>query len=439
MSLTSHDLIERFRIAYGKDIDLSLRPAYGELLDKLGNPQEHLPPVFHVAGTNGKGSTCAFLRAMLEAAGHKVHVYTSPHLITFHERIRLSGSLISEEELTSLLLEVERYAVSGRVSYFEATTAAALAAFARHAADFTILETGLGGRLDATNVVNKPLATLITRLSYDHREYLGDTIDGIAREKAGIMRPNVPCFTAQQPDPLALQALRESAAKIGTSLYIGGKDWNVEETADGFQYSDIARHYNLPRPALLGPHQYQNAGLALAATSVLAKPPTLSEIENALAKVEWPARLQRLTAQSYLSLAPQGSEIWLDGGHNDSAGEALAVQIERWRKEDGPSPKPLCVIFGMLTTKRPQEFFLPLAPFIERLFTVPITNEPLGYSSEALAFEMRKPPVCLFATPAPSVRTALKRLDLTGWPSPPRILICGSLYLAGSVLAEQER
>jgi dihydrofolate synthase/folylpolyglutamate synthase len=197
--MQSQTILERFRANYHKDIDLTLRPAYHDLLQKLGNPHLKLPPVFHVAGTNGKGSTCAFLRAMLEAEGYRVHVYTSPHLVWFHERIRVAGKLIEESELAEILKDCERCAAPNSVSYFEAATAAAFAVFAQHKADFTILEVGLGGRLDATNVIEKPLADIITRISFDHREYLGETLDGIAREKAGIMRKNVPCFVASQP------------------------------------------------------------------------------------------------------------------------------------------------------------------------------------------------------------------------------------------------
>ncbi|MFA4994284.1 MAG: folylpolyglutamate synthase/dihydrofolate synthase family protein [Bdellovibrionales bacterium] len=435
MSDTSQAIIERFRAAYGKDIDLSLRPAYRDLLEKFGNPQDRLPPVFHVAGTNGKGSTCAFLRAMLESAGYKTHVYTSPHLVTFHERIRLAGQLISEEELVELLTQAEKLAAPGSVSYFEAWTAVAFAAFARHSADFTILETGLGGRLDATNVVENPLATIITRLSYDHREYLGDTMDQIAREKAGIMRASVPCFSAHQPDALALRTLLEEAAKLGVPLSVGGKDWKVEERHEGLFYADAVHTYDLPKPALLGQHQYQNAGLAIAALSVLPDPLPFQALAQGLRKVEWQARLQRLTTGSLVSLAPPGAEVWLDGGHNDSAGEVLAEQIERWQKEDGERPKPLYVVLGMLTTKVPTEFLSPFAKNIVQLRTVPLSHETLGYAAKALALEARKTGLlCVEAAESPG--DAFRNLAKLKTATPPRILICGSLYLAGAVLAQ---
>ncbi|MDE2029998.1 MAG: bifunctional folylpolyglutamate synthase/dihydrofolate synthase [Alphaproteobacteria bacterium] len=423
-------ILERFRAAHGKDMDLTLRPAYRDLLRALGEPQQNLPPVFHVAGTNGKGSTCAFLRAMLEAAGHRVHVYTSPHLVRFHERIRVAGRLIEESELAEILAECERVAAPGGVSYFEAATAAALAAFARHPADFTILETGLGGRLDATNVVNKPLATIIARLSYDHREYLGDTIEQIAREKAGIMRRGVPCFAAPQPDKAALQALREAASETGASLFVGGADWRVEERENGFRFVDGMRDWDLPSPALPGRHQYWNAGLALAALSALPQPLPQQAAIDGMRKVEWPARLQRLAGNRLSALLPEGGELWLDGGHNDSAGEVLAAQIERWRAEDGASPKPLYVIMGMLTTKRPAEFLGPFARRIEKFRAIPIESEA-SFAPEDLAAEARGLGIA-DASPAPDVVEALK--ELAKRDPAPRILICGSLYLAGQVL-----
>ncbi len=435
MPESAHAILERFRTQYGQDIDLTLRPAYADLLAKLGNPQNRLPPVFHVAGTNGKGSTCAFLRAMLEAEGYKVHVYTSPHLVTFHERIRVAGELIGEEELAKILSECESAATPNSVSYFEAATAAAFVAFSRHPADFTILETGLGGRLDATNVVTRSLATIITRLSYDHRDYLGDTIDGIAREKAGIMRPSVPCYAAAQPESLALRTLREEASRLHAPLSVGGEAWKITPHSEGFTFTDATRAYNLPPPALLGQHQYQNAGLAIAALASLPRPLSQAAIAKGLRNVEWPARLQRLTSGKLVSLIPPNAELWLDGGHNDSAGEVLAAQIALWRQEDGEHPKPLSIILGMLTTKRPAEFLSPFAPSITQLRTVPVPHEPLSFTPSALADEAHKlgiPSVGI----AENVEEALR--DLAQQPSsvPPRILICGSLYLAGTVLAE---
>ena len=431
MSETSLNILERIRTGYGKDIDLTLRPAYRDLLAALGNPQNKLPPVLHVAGTNGKGSTCAFMRAMLEAAGYRVHVYTSPHLVTFHERIRIAGRLIEEKQLVEILHEIENLSTPGSISYFEATTAAALVAFTRTQADFTILEVGLGGRLDATNIVDRPLATLITRLSYDHRDYLGDSIDGIAREKAGIMRAGVPCFAAAQPDASALQALRDAADKIGAPLSVAGQDWKIAEQKDGFRFADAARVFELPPPALLGAHQYQNAGLAIAALSVLKNPLPAPAIAEGLRNVEWLARLQRLTGGALNALLPPDTELWLDGGHNDSAGEVLAAQIARWRDQDGENPKPLYVILGMLTSKVPKEFLAPLAKSIAGLCAIPV-EDPLSFDPAVLADQARALGISE-VTDAQDVQRALGAVPSGSY----RILMAGSLYLAGTALAAQ--
>lgn len=414
------------------DIDLTLRPAYRELLAKLGDPHTKLPPVFHVAGTNGKGSTCAFLRSMLEAAGYRVHVYTSPHLVSFHERIRIAGSLISEEELTAILNECKQHSPGNNVTYFEAATAIAFTAFARHPADFTIIEVGLGGRLDATNVIPKPLASIIARLSFDHREYLGETMAKIAFEKAGIMRMGVPCFAAAQPDSAALQTLRDAAQKIQTSLLIAGENWRVEKMPHGFRYSDDDHTLDLPIPALLGEHQFGNAGLALAAlikSHISGLNP--ETITKGLVTVEWPARLQRLTKGALATLVPAASELWLDGGHNDSAGEVLAQQAEAWRSKDN---LPLYLICGMLTTKHPAEFLTPLRPYVSSFQAVPIPDEPATFTAEALAEVARESGV-QNAKPTSSIEQAIINLAQSS-NQPLRILICGSLYLAGYVLRQ---
>ncbi|MDD3030438.1 MAG: bifunctional folylpolyglutamate synthase/dihydrofolate synthase [Alphaproteobacteria bacterium] len=436
MTDTSSRIFERLRLAHGKDIDLSLRPAYRDLLAKLGDPQEHLPPVFHVAGTNGKGSVCAFLRAVLEASGKRVHVYTSPHLITLHERIRLAGRLIDEEELVDVLLETEAKAAYGSVSFFEALTAAAFVAMARHPADFVILETGMGGRLDATNVVTKPLASIITRLSYDHREYLGNTLDKIAREKAGILRAYVPCFAAFQPDPAARAALHAEAQAKNAPLMMEGESWTIERTPNGFRFKDGTRTDDLPTPSLLGEHQYHNAGLALAALSAVSPTPSRTARKQGMLTVEWPARLQRLGPGALTAHAPDDAEIWLDGGHNDSAGEVLKKQVDLWRVEDGKTPKPLYVVLGMLKTKKPMEFIGPFATDIAHLGIVPIPHTAAAFTPEALAESvgpLKIEKVDVFE----SVIQALEHIKRTGVSSP-RILVCGSLYLAGSVLSEHK-
>ncbi|MDP9127724.1 MAG: bifunctional folylpolyglutamate synthase/dihydrofolate synthase [Pseudomonadota bacterium] len=428
----SMTILERFRRGRPGEIDLTLRPAYRELLQRLGAPHQHLPPVFHVAGTNGKGSVCAFLRSILEAAGKNVHVYTSPHLERFHERIRIAGTLIREDQLRDLVLECERLAAPGAVTYFEAVTAVAFAAFARHPADFTILETGLGGRLDATNMVDRPRATIITRLSYDHREFLGTTLRAITREKAGIMKPGVPCFVAPQSDIESLETLRAAAEALKAPLSIGAHDWQAAPGEVGFVYRDAQRTLELPLPALLGTHQCWNASLAIASLLGTGFSDT-NAIKTGMRSVEWPARLQELKQGQLRRLLPNSWELWLDGGHNDSAGEVLALQAASWQRS---ASRPLHLVAGMLNTKRPQEFFLPLAPFAKSLHCVPIPDEPQSLSAGALREEACQVGIQNVTT-AIDVAAALREIAKT---SPlGRVLICGSLYLAGDVLRQNNR
>ncbi len=437
MPETSLALFEHFRQTHGKDIDLTLRPAYLDLLAAMGDPQLHLPPVIHVAGTNGKGSTCAFLRAFLEEAGLSVHVYTSPHLVRFHERIRVAGKLIEEEEIVALLQEVKAKAPPGGISPFEAAAAAAFAAFARRKADAVILEVGLGGRLDATNVVPKPAACLITRLSFDHRDYLGHTMDAIAREKAGIMREGIPCFVQTQTSQEALDALRDEAAKKGTPLFVEGEAWRVQLREDGvFAYSSSViqgtRIYqNLPCPALLGGHQYANAALAMAALSALPFTVPEDAVHKGLKSVSWPGRLQQIEGGPLYEALPTGSELWLDGGHNDSAGEVLGLQFARWRKE---SDRPIHLVTGMLSTKVPEEFFAPLLPYVDRGRTVRVDGEVPGFPADILAARL-----CAMRggdiLPASSLQDAVTSITHAA-NAPCRVVVCGSLYLVGRAIKE---
>lgn len=425
MTSRADPVLDRLKTLHPKVIDLSL-DRIRRLLGALGDPQRRLPPVVHVAGTNGKGSTVAFLRAMLEAAGLRVHVYTSPHLVRFHERIRVAGALIGDDALAALLEECERANAGQPITFFEVTTAAAFLAFVRTPADVVLLETGLGGRLDATNVVDRPAVTAITRISYDHRQFLGDTLTAIAGEKAGILKPGVPAVFAPQPEAEAARTLAARAAAVGAPVTA----WTVTPDGDGFRFDSAAAHRRLPRPGLAGAHQITNAGVALACLDHL--PWTIDDATAArgLAAVEWPARLQRLTRGPLVESLPAGWELWLDGGHNDSAGEVLAAHAAGWSADK----RPLDLIYGMLSSKEPAEFLAPLAPHVRRMRTVTIPGEDAALPPQAIATAGQAAGIADTA-PADSVAAALESLRLAGG-EPARVLICGSLYLAGTVLAE---
>jgi len=404
-------------------IDLALRADYWQLLEKLGNPHQHLPPTLHVAGTNGKGSTIAFMRAMLEGAGLRVHVYTSPHLIRFHERIRLAGQLIDEATLVGLLRECEVAKGSRFLTLFEVTTAAAFLAFARIPADVLLLEVGLGGRLDATTVIPRAHATLITRISYDHQHFLGNTLTAIAGEKAGIFKAETPAILAPQPAAEAWQTLRHKAAIARAPCFSHGEHWHYTE----HDYVDSEGTVAMPALALPGNHQRGNAATAIAAL----RRARLPFAPAALAHAQWPARLQRLHHGALAALLPVGAELWLDGGHNDSAGEVLATQATGWQAQDG---KPLFLIYGMIYNKEAEAFLAPLAPHLSGLCAIAIPGEaktmPVAEAAQA-AKNLHIRPVY----ESESVEDALKTLLFHPHTHPPRFLITGSLYLAGHVLA----
>ena len=423
----SDAILERLMDLHPKLIDLSLGRVEG-LLERLGNPERSLPPVVHVAGTNGKGSVIAMLRAMLEAAGRKVHVYTSPHLVRFHERIRVAGRLIDEPDLVRLLEECETANEGAPITFFEITTAAAYLAFARAPADVLLLETGLGGRLDATNVIRKPKVTVITPVSLDHQHFLGDSLREIAWEKAGIIKPGLPCVLAAQA-PEADAAIRTRADELKSALYAEGADWSVEAADGGLVYSGATGRHALPLPNLAGRHQIANAGIALAAlerlrTVKLGDPAAA----RGLTRVEWPGRMQRLTRGPLTAGLPDGWELWLDGGHNRAAGAMLAAHAaEHWRD------RPLHLICGMLNSKDTAAFLKPLAAVAESLCAVTIPGEENAISGDALAAtggELGVP-----AAAADSVADGLADIAASAQ-APARVLICGSLYLAGGVLAE---
>jgi len=421
----SDRVLQRLSALHPKKIDLSLG-RIERLLATLGNPQERLPPVLHVAGTNGKGSTVATLRACLEAAGYGVHVYTSPHLVRFHERIRVAGHLIEEEALLAVLEECERANNGEPITFFEITTVAAFLAFDRTPADFTLLEVGLGGRNDTTNVVRHPAVTAITPISLDHQAFLGDTIAQIAGEKAGILKPGVPAVIGLQPAD-AEAVIEARAVALGAPLSRWQCEWRCEASGDGMRFAGERWRLDLPLPSLAGAHQLANAGTAIACLQQLRDPSVSAEaIAAGLGQIEWPARLQRLTRGPLVEMMPAGSELWVDGGHNPGAGAVLAGFVAGWHD------RPLFLVVGMLNTKDSAGFLAPLAPHAKALAAVTIPGEQNPLPAEAIAAAARS--VGIAATTAPSVEGALRGLMLA---SPGgRVLICGSLHFAGSVLAE---
>ncbi|HXC88960.1 MAG TPA: folylpolyglutamate synthase/dihydrofolate synthase family protein [Stellaceae bacterium] len=418
-------VLERLSRLHPKLIDLSLGRVEG-LLAALGNPEKHLPPVIHIAGTNGKGSTLATLRACLETGGWRVHAYTSPHLVRFHERIRLAGKLIEEDRLVELLEECERANRGVPITYFEITTAAALLAFARTPADFVLLETGLGGRLDATNVVARPAATAITPISLDHQAFLGDTIAAIAGEKAGILKPGSPAIIGPQPSEAAA-VFDARAAAVGAPLIRFGREWQCVPGGGGMRYEGPRWRLDLPSPSLLGAHQIANAGTAIACLEQLSEFPTTREtIAEGLRHIDWPARLQRLTRGPLVEMLPKEWELWLDGGHNPGAGEVLAATLVDW------ADRPVDLVVGMLNTKNAAGFLAPLAAHARRLWAVTIPGEENALPAPAIVAAARS--TGLLGEEARSVDGALRAA--VARPGPARVLICGSLHFAGAVLAK---
>lgn len=418
---TSDAILARMMALHPKIIDLTLDRVW-RLLDALGNPQKDLPPVIHIAGTNGKGSTQAMIRAGLEAAGKSVHAYTSPHLARFHERIRLAGDLITEEHLTAILDEC--YAANGSdpITYFEITTCAALLAMARTPADYTLLEVGLGGRLDATNVIDQPALTVITPISIDHEQYLGDTLAKIAGEKAGIIKRRVPCICGPQPDE-ALAVIESVAARHGAPLLVHGQHWHATQDRDRLIYQDETGLLDLPLPNLPGAHQIENAGAALTALRHLQMGE--AAYEAAVTRAFWPARMQRLQTGPLIDAAP-GAEVWLDGGHNPAAGEALARHL------DTLPARPTYLVCGMLNTKDIAGYLTPLAAHATALTALSIPGEANTLPADVTAEAARA--AGLPATTAESALAAITEIVATCPEA--RILICGSLYLAGGILRE---
>ena len=404
-------IIDRLHGLHPRLIDLSLE-RLERLLGELGHPERHLPPVIHVAGTNGKGSTCAFVRALAEAAGSRVHVFTSPHLVRFNERFRVAGELVSDAALAETLELIERENGGDAITVFEVITAAAFQLFAQSPAELCVLEVGLGGRGDATNVIT-PRACAITSISIDHRDLLGDTLQAIAAEKAGIIKPGVPVVTGAQ-DPAALDVIAATAERLGAPLSARFRDWDIVAQGSGLRFTDASGSLDLPTPSLPGRHQIDNAGIAVAALRVAGA----AMAPAGLAAAEWAGRMQRLSGR-LAAMVPAGSELWLDGGHNEGAGRVLADVLRGWHD------RPIHLIVGMKRTKDAGEFLRPLLPMAASVWAV---QEPQQH--EALTVEQVIAASGDVARAGPTVADALRQLP----PGPSRILICGSLYLAGEVL-----
>jgi dihydrofolate synthase/folylpolyglutamate synthase len=394
----------------------------GALLDRLGRPQDAMPPAFHVAGTNGKGSTCAFLRAALEADGRKVHAFTSPHLVRFNERIRVAGRLIDDGALAALLAEVLDASGGIEPSFFEATTAAAFLAFARTPAEACVVEVGLGGRLDATNVLDRPLVSGIASLGFDHAQFLGNRLAGIASEKAGIAKKGVPLVT-QLYHSVAAGRIAEIANEVGAPWLPRGGPWDATVRQRTLSYHDQAGSLELPRPRLPGRHQALNAALAVAMLRHQdALPVTEAALRAAMDGADWPARMQRLGDGPLTGLLPMGSELWIDGGHNPSAARAVAAHVRRW-----PDDLPLVLLFASLTTKDPGATLAPFTGLATKILTLPVrghdSRDPadLAALARSLGFDAEQ--------------CADLESTLSAFEAPARVLIFGSLYLAGEALA----
>ncbi len=430
--------IERLMTLHPKGFDLSLERVTG-LLERLGNPQDHMPPVIHIAGTNGKGSCAAFTRALLEADGRLVHVHTSPHLVNWHERYRLGaeggGKYVADDILADAIERVAAANNGQTITVFEILTAVMFLLFSEHPADAAIVEVGLGGRFDATNVIKRPATTVIMPVSLDHEAYLGDRVELIAAEKAGIIKPGCPVVIGAQESDAAREVLEATAGRLGAPAFIYGQDFLAFNENNRLVYQDETGLMDLTPPKLPGRHQYANAAAAIAAVRAAGFSVTPQIADRALGSVSWPGRMQRLTEGRLVDLAPEGSEIWLDGGHNPGAGaviaESLADQEDRY-------PRPLLLIAGMINTKDQTNYFRAFKGMARHVFTVPVMDSDAGVPNDELA--ARALEAGLSAEPIASVSNALRLLG-ESWSqdeTPPRILICGSLYLAGEVLAENE-
>ncbi|TIN40615.1 MAG: bifunctional folylpolyglutamate synthase/dihydrofolate synthase, partial [Mesorhizobium sp.] len=426
--------IESLMSLHPKGFDLSL-DRISRLLERLGNPQDHLPPVIHIAGTNGKGSCAAFSRALLEAAGHRVHVHTSPHLVNWHERYRLAadggGRLVEDEVFADAIARVAKANEGQKITVFEILTAVTFLLFSEHPADAVIIEVGLGGRFDATNVITEPAVSVIMPVSLDHESFLGDRVELIAAEKAGIIKSDCPVVIGAQESETALQVLIETAERLDCPAFVYGQDFLAFEENGRMVYQDEDGLMDLSPPRLPGRHQFANAAAAIAAVKAAGFEISHRVADKAMANVTWPGRMQKLPQGRLTEVAPKGADIWLDGGHNPGAGvvvaEALAEQEEK-------NPRPLFLICGMINTKDQSGYFRAFKGLVRHVYTVPVSLSEASVPNDELA--IRAVEAGLSAEPVSSVANALMLLRDTWDGPPPRILISGSLYLAGAVLAE---
>ncbi len=431
--MDQHDaILSRLLDLHPKKIDLSLGRVE-RLLEALGRPDLALPPTIHVAGTNGKGSTLAFLRAMLEAAGARVHVYTSPHLLRFNERIRLGGAgggkLVEDDALKDALETCERVNGHQSITFFEITTAAAFLLFSRTQADWLLLETGLGGRYDATNVIKAPKATIVTSISLDHPEFLGETVEKIATEKAGIFKPGAPAVIGFQRDA-ARDVLERQARRVGAPLAIAGEDFHIYEESGRLVFEDARGLLDLPAPRLQGRHQHENAAAAIAALRAIDPDFASKAFEAGLLRAEWPARLQHLSRGRLVDAAPPGAEIWIDGGHNEDGGRVLAEAMAEFEEREA---RPLILVCGAQTTKDVRAMLRHFVGLAREVIAVPVEGEHKCWPPEEVAAAARA--LGVSARPAPSFERAVEMLALTPFERAPRVLIAGSLYLAACALA----
>ena len=416
-------ILKRLLSLHPKLIDLNLDRQL-RLLEDLGRPQDRLPPVIHVAGTNGKGSTIAYLRAFLEAAGKRVHVYNSPHLVRFNERIRLAGKLVSTRRLNTVLEECERVNAGKAITFFEITTAAALKLFAEVPADYLLLEVGMGGTHDSTNVVDHPLGVVITPVDFDHQSFLGKTVAAIAGNKAGILKRGSPAVIGVQRED-GLEVIERRAAALGITPFVAGRDYDGYAQDGRLVYQDEDGLLDLPPPALIGPHQFQNAALAVAAARHFHLPVSDRDLAAGLRAVVWPARLTPLKGR-LRDLLPRSHELWLDGGHNAHGAAALSVALDEMQRA---RPRPQVLIVGMMNTRAPTDFLEPFRGRAQQVYALAIPGEQNAHSAETIAEAARA--AGFDAEPKPSVEAALAAasgIDAA------RVVICGSLYLAGHVL-----